>query len=308
MQILILGSAAGGGFPQWNCACSNCRRLRAGTFPGQARTQTQIAVSQDGRLWFLLNASPDLRLQIEATAALHPRDGTRSSPIAGVVLTSADIDQVAGLLSLRELQRFRVYCTPSVGRIVRDHNSMFTMLNRISVQAEWTHIPSQGSFPLTTVESQDSGLCCEAFSLTNRYPAYVGNRAAELAGEQASLGLLISGSSGGRLAYLPAVGKIDDVLLARLDNADLVLFDGTFWSDDELIRVQGSGATAREMGHIPVGSASGTLSQLAGLKRPRRVFVHINNTNPMLDEASPEHAQVRAAGWEIAEDGWQFEL
>jgi len=308
MQILILGSAAGGGFPQWNCACPNCQRLRSGTFPGKCRTQTQVAVSNDGKVWFLLNASPDLRLQIEATPALHPRDGTRSSPIAGVVLTGADIDQVAGLLSLRELQRFRVYCTPSVGRIVRDHNSMFTMLNRISVQAEWTNVPIQGSFPLTTVDSQDSGLCCEAFSLTTRYPTYVGSKAAELAGEQASLGLKISALSGGKLAYLPTVGKVDDALLQHLDDADLVLFDGTFWSDDELIKIQGSGATAREMGHIAVGGTNGTLNQLADLKHPRKVFIHVNNTNPMLDESSPEHAQVRAAGWEIAEDGWQFKL
>jgi len=308
MQVLILGSAAGGGFPQWNCACRNCQRLRAGTFPGKPRTQTQIAISQDNRLWFLLNASPDLRLQIEATPALHPRDGTRSSPVAGVVLTGADIDQVAGLLSLRELQKFRVYCTPSVGHIVRDHNSMFTMLNRVSVQAEWTHISPEGSFPLVTVDSQDSGLCCEAFSLPTRYPAYVGNRVVELAGAQASLGLIFSASGSRRIAYLPSVGKIDDALLHRLRGVDLLLFDGTFWSDDELIDVQGSGATAREMGHIPVGSANGTLNLLADLKRPRKVFIHINNTNPMLDESSPQHAQVRAAGWEIAEDGWQFEL
>ncbi|MBZ5596894.1 MAG: pyrroloquinoline quinone biosynthesis protein PqqB [Acidobacteriia bacterium] len=308
MRIEILGSAAGGGFPQWNCGCPNCSAVRAGTFPGKARTQTQVALSNDNQSWYLLNASPDLRLQIEATPALHPRGSGRGSGIKGVVLSSADLDQVAGLLSLRELQPFRIYCTPSLCRILREHNSVFGMLNRVPNQVVWTEIKPGESFPVASVDGEDSGLCCEPFSLGSRYPTYVADRSADLSPDEASLGLLLSSSSGGRLAYLPAVPKVDDALLRRLDTADLLLFDGTFWSDDELIRVQGQGATAREMGHIPVSSPEGSLRKLAALRRPRKIFLHVNNTNPMLNESSPENAQVRAAGWEIAEDGWGFEL
>ncbi|MGC2108655.1 MAG: pyrroloquinoline quinone biosynthesis protein PqqB [Candidatus Korobacteraceae bacterium] len=309
MRIEVLGSAAGGGFPQWNCNCRNCHSLRAGTLRGKSRTQTQVAVSDDGRSWFLLNASPDLRLQLERTSALQPRHGVRDSPISGVLLTSADIDQVAGLLSLRELQPFRVYCTHSLRRILREDNSAFGMLNRIAQQVCWTDIKSGGSFPLLTAAGEESGLCCEVFSLADRYPMYVSpQRVAALNGEEALLGAMVTASSGGRLAYLPAVPAIDDRLLQLLESADLLLFDGTFWSDDELIRVQGSGATAREMGHVPVSGTDGSLRRLSGLRRPRKVFVHVNNTNPMLDESGPEYREVRAAEWEVAEDGWQLNL
>jgi len=309
MRIKILGSAAGGGFPQWNCNCRNCGSLRAGTFRGKSRTQTQVAVSNDDRTWFLLNTSPDLRLQIEATPALHPRNAGRDSPIGGVLLTSGDIDQIAGLLSLRELQPFRIYCTASIRRILQEDNSVFGMLNRVPGQVLWTEINSDGSFALQTLAGNDSGISCTVFSLGSRYPAYVSReRAASLKPVEALLGAMLTSSSGGRLAYLPAVPAMNDSLLKRLDEYDLLLFDGTFWSDDELIRVQGSGSTAREMGHVPVSGEEGSLRKLAGLRGPRKVFVHVNNTNPMLDESGPEYGEVRAAGWEVAEDGWSFAL
>ena len=309
MRIEILGSAAGGGFPQWNCNCQNCQRLRAGNFHGKSRTQTQVAVSNDGRSWFLLNASPDLRLQIEHTPALQPRATVRDSPIAGVLLTSADIDQIAGLLSLRELQPLRVYCTPSLRRILRDDNSAFGMLNRVPEQVCWVDVTIGGSFPLLTMAGDESGICCEVFSLEKKYPVYVSpERAAALKPEEASLGVMLTASSGGRLAYMPAVPAINEPLLRLLETADLLLFDGTFWSDDELIQLQGSGATAREMGHVPISGADGSLRALAGLRRPRKVFVHVNNTNPMLDESSPECRELGATGWEVAEDGWQLNL
>jgi len=307
MRIRILGSAAGGGFPQWNCNCRNCQAVRAGTFRGKSRSQTQVAVSHDGRAWLLLNASPDLRTQIEATPALHPRKAGRDSPIAGVVLTGADLDQVVGLLSLRELQPLRIYCTPSVRRILQEDNSVFAMLNRVPNQVSWIEIRPGENFPV--LAENDSGLSCTAFSLGSRYPAYASPEgASSLVPEEALLGLLVGSQSGGRLAYLPTVPAVDESLVARLEAADLRLFDGTFWSDDELIQVQGSGSTARKMGHIPVSGAEGSLRKLAGLRHPRRVFVHVNNTNPMLDESGPEYREVRAAGWEIAEDGWSIEL
>jgi pyrroloquinoline quinone biosynthesis protein B len=308
MRIKILGSAAGGGFPQWNCNCRHCGSLRAGTFQGKSRSQTQVALSSDDRTWFLLNTSPDLRLQIEATPALHPRNGGRDSPICGVLLTSGDIDQIAGLLSLRELQPFRIYCTASIRRILQADNSVFAMLNRVPNQVSWTEIGSDQSFPLPAELGGDSAIRCTTFSLRSRYPAYVSReRAAELKPEDALLGAMVA-SSGGTLAYMPAVPAVDDLLVQRLEDTDLILFDGTFWSDNELIGVQGSGSTAREMGHVPVSGAEGSLHKLARLGRPRKVFVHVNNTNPMLDESGPEFAEVRAAGWEIAEDGWSFDL
>jgi pyrroloquinoline quinone biosynthesis protein B len=266
-------------------------------------------LSHDERSWFLLNTSPDLRLQIEATPALHPRNTGRGSPIVGVLLTSGDIDQIAGLLSLRELQTFRIYCTASIQRILREDNSVFAMLNRVPNQVAWTEIGSDESFPLLTVAGNDSGISCAVFSLGSRYPSYVSrDRAACLKPAEALLGAMLTSSSGGRLAYMPAVPAVDDSLLGRLEDADLLLFDGTFWSDDELIRVQGNGSTAREMGHIPVSGAEGSLRKLAALRRPRKVFVHLNNTNPMLDESGPEYREVRSAGWEIAADGWSLDL
>ena len=306
MQVKILGSAAGGAFPQWNCACTNCRAVRSGTFHGKPRTQTQVAVTQDGGSWFLLGASPDLRAQIEATPELHPRDGVRQSPIAGVVLANADLDHVLGLLLLRELQPLRIHATASVRRILREDNSMFGMLQRMPNQTLWTDFESGKEFHLRNAQGEDSGLRCQAWSLSAHYPAYVtADRQSQLAPSEASLGFIFDSPTGSRLAYMPAVPQLDDALLQQLDTCGVLLFDGTFWSDDELIRVQGSGQTARQMGHIPVESI---LVKLAGLRHPRKIFLHINNTNPMLNEASSEHRQVRDAGWETAEDGWQFDL
>jgi pyrroloquinoline quinone biosynthesis protein B len=314
MRVKILGSAAGGAFPQWNCACPNCSALRAGTFHGKARTQAQVAVSPDARSWFLLGASPDLRAQIEATPELHPRrkrasDGIRQSPIAGAVLANADVDHVLGLLLMRELQPLRVYATESIRRILTEDNSMFAMLERVPDQVTWTDFAPEATFPLLTAAGEDSGLRCRALSLGTHFPASVSReRRSHLKLGEASLGLIIESPSGKRLAYMPAVPQIDDALLNEFESADVLLFDGTFWSDDELIRIQGSGQTAAQMGHVPVSSAHGSLARLAQLRRPRRIYVHINNTNPMLNDAGPEHRQVREQGWEIAEDGWQFEL
>jgi pyrroloquinoline quinone biosynthesis protein B len=306
MKVKILGSAAGGAFPQWNCACTNCRAVRAGTFRGKPRTQTQVAITEDERSWFLLGASPDLRAQIEATPELHPREGVRQSPIEGAVLANADLDHVLGLLLLRELQPLRVHATASVRRILRDDNSMFGMLQRVPNQVVWTDFGSAEEFRLLNRPGKDSGLRCQARSLSEHYPAYVSaDRRAQLIPGEASLGFFIQSPSGSRLAYMPAVPQMDDALLQQLDACDVLLFDGTFWSDDELIRVQGSGQTALQMGHVPVES---TLIKLAGLRRPRKIFLHINNTNPMLDETSPQYRQVRSAGWQVAEDGWQFDL
>jgi pyrroloquinoline quinone biosynthesis protein B len=314
MRIQILGSAAGGRFPQWNCGCGNCVGVRKNArknapddarekkFAGKARTQAQIALSADGSTWFLAGASPDLASQIESTPALHPRS-MRDSPVAGVVLGSADLDHVVGLLLLRELQPLRVYAAHSILQILREENSMFGMLNRVEQQVVWTSMNSDAPFPLLSADGKDSGLRCEVHYLSGRYPRYV--RSANLARHEATAALFFESASGKRLAYVPAVGSLSDTLLAKIHSADLLLFDGTFWSDDELPRVQGSGETAHQMGHIPVEES---LRLLKSIKVERKMFVHLNNTNPILNEASPEHQAVRQAGWEVAEDNWQLEL
>ena len=306
MQVKILGSAAGGAFPQWNCTCANCRAVRVGTFHGKPRSQTQVSMTLDGESWFLLGASPDLRAQIEATPELHPGKGLRQSPIAGIALANADLDHVLGLLLLRELQPLRIHSTPSIRRILREDNSMFGMLHRVPDQAMWTDFESGKEFSLRTTQGKDSALRCRPWSLSTHYPAYVtAERQEQLSPSEASLGFFINSNSSGRLAYMPAVPQVDDALLTELDACDVLLFDGTFWSNEELIRVQGSGQTAQQMGHVAVQE---TLVKLAGVRRPRKIFLHVNNTNPMLDGASAEYRQVRGAGWEIAEDGWEFNL
>jgi pyrroloquinoline quinone biosynthesis protein B len=183
------------------------------------------------------------------------------------------------------------------------------MLQRIAKQAIWSDFRPGAAIALSTAGGEDSGLRCRALPLGIHYPAYVApRRQSELASDESSLGLMIESPSGKRLAYMPAVPEIDAALLPEFESADVLLFDGTFWSNDELIRVQGSGQTAQQMGHVPVSSSEGSLSKLAGLRRPRKIYIHINNTNPMLNEAGDEYRQVREAGWEIAEDGWQFDL
>jgi pyrroloquinoline quinone biosynthesis protein B len=304
MHILILGSAAGGGFPQWNCGCGNCVGVRNNKFPGKSRTQAQIAISSDSSSWFLAGASPDLAGQIEKSPQLHPR-ASRDSPITGVVLSSADLDHVLGLLLLRELQPLRVYAASSVLNILREENSMFGMLNRVEPQVVWTPMNSGTPFPLLSADGNDSGLRCDVLYLSGRYPKYVKAQAARLDLAQAGAALFFKSASGARVAYLPAVGHVNNVLLERIEGADLLLFDGTFWSDDELIRVQGGGETAHQMGHIPVEES---LSLLKDIKVGRRMFIHLNNTNPILNETSAEHRAVRQAGWEVAEDNCQLKL
>lgn len=303
MRIRILGSAAGGRFPQWNCGCGNCVAVRQGTFSGKPRTQAQLAVSADGLSWFLAGASPDLAVQIENSAELHPR-ALRDSPIAGVVLASADLDHVVGLLLLRELQPLRVYAAPSILRILREENSMFGMLNRIDPQVVWTAMRADAQFPLLAADGKDSGVRCQVHNLSGRYPKYVRIDVANLDRDEATAALFFE-SAGKRVAYVPAVGALSDALLAKIHRADLLLFDGTFWSDDELQRVLGSGETAYQMGHIPVEQS---LRLLKDVRVGRKMFIHLNNTNPILNEASAEHQAVRQAGWEVAEDNWQVEL
>jgi len=302
MHVKVLGSAAGGGFPQWNCACSNCSRMRRGVFRGSARTQAQVAVSADGATWFLLNASPDLRQQILATPELAPHGPQRGSPIAGVVLTSADVDAVIGLLHLREFQPLRIFATRGVRRIVTERNILFRTLERSDPPVEWYDLPLGKEVALT------SGLRCTAIPVGGSYPEYVDNDLRRtLAPEEAVIGLTVTDGTK-TLLFAPGLPAKAKDWKSQVEASDLALLDGTFWTNDELTKVRGSGRTAREMGHLPLSGRGGLLEELRGATRPRRVAIHINNTNPILDEESAEHRAMLDAGWEIARDGMEFHL
>jgi pyrroloquinoline quinone biosynthesis protein B len=302
MLVKVLGAAAGGAFPQWNCACTQCQRLRLGTFIGQPRTQAQVAISEDGVSWTLLNASPDIRIQIEATPQLWPTGSSLQSPIQSVVLTAAEADTVAGLLSLREFQPLDIYATRSVLRILREDNSLFALLDRVPRQATWKEIQPDFEFSVGPLRFRP-------FSLPGGFPGFVSpNRKKLLDANEAVLGLLVESPSGGKMAYLPGVVKIEDSWRELLDECDVLLFDGTFWTEDELCRVRGGGKRASDMGHLPLSGQCGSLAALLDIKRPRKIFFHINNTNPILDESSEAFATVRDAGWEVARDGMEIAI
>lgn len=309
MLVRVQGSAAGGGFPQWNCSCQNCTRVRNKAFQATARSQTQLAVSADSSVWFLINASPDLRHQIEAFPPLHPgSSSTRDTPIHGVVLTSAEVDAALGLLLLRESQPLNVYATTAVRKLLVEDNSLFAVLRRQPDQVRWHDAIPNRSFSLDSIQGNPSGISCIPFSTDGTFPGHVTpERARQLDERDAVIGLFIE-HGGKQLAFFPGVQSITPHLLECFETCDVLLFDGTFWSNDELIRIQGEGKTAREMGHLPVGDADGTLQQLSSLTGPRKIFIHINNTNPMLDESSAEHEKMLAAGWELAADGMEIEL
>jgi pyrroloquinoline quinone biosynthesis protein B len=267
----------------------------------------QVAVSSDHSNWYLLSASPDLPRQIEAFPQLHPSGRSRETPIAALVLPGGDLDQLLGLILLREAQPLRAYATPAIRKIIMENNIIFAMLRK---QISWDDVFPGREFELVSVSSTNSGIQCLPFTLTGNYPHYVSEeQASSLPADQALLGLRLRHSSGGgTMVYMPGVPSIERSWLEHLENCDLLLIDGTFWTDDELIRIQGGGRTARQMGHLPVSGPGGSLEQLSRLKRPRKIYIHVNNTNPMLDEDSAEYQQVRQAGWEIAQDGAEFEL
>jgi pyrroloquinoline quinone biosynthesis protein B len=300
MHVRVLGAAAGGAFPQWNCSCTNCRRLRQGRFVGPPRSQTQLAISTDDKSWYLVNASPDLRSQIEAFPSLHPRGPEfRHSPIVGLILSSAEVDAALGLLLLRESQPLTVYATGAVRDILMSDNSMFQVLRRQADQVRWVTLSSGIALPLG-----DSRLECLPVSTGGGFPGFVAeHRASNLDATGAVLGFIFSHGTR-RFAFLPGVLHLKPEWLDQIQTCDAVFFDGTFWSDDELIRLQGNGKTARKMGHQPVAD---TLRLLSGISA-RKIFIHINNTNPILDEESAEFQQVRDAGWEVAFDGMDLVL
>jgi pyrroloquinoline quinone biosynthesis protein B len=306
MKALVLGAAAGGGFPQWNSNAAACNRARSGDLAAPARTQASLAISADERHWFLINASPDLRQQIEATPELHPRAGLRSSPIAGVVLTGGDVDAIAGLLTLRERQPLTVFATARVHAVLKS-NTIFDVLAPDVVKREILVLEQPHALRLP--DGSASGLTVRCFAVPGKVPLYL--EALEgtppiLLGED-TVGVEIFDANS-RLFFIPGCATMTDALLQRLRGVELVLFDGTLWRDDEMIRAGLGSKTGRRMGHMSLSGAEGTMAAFGELGVKRKVLVHINNSNPVLLQDSSERAELEAAGWEVAHDGMRLTL
>ena len=309
MRVLVLGSAAGGGFPQWNCNCRVCRAARAGDGRALARTQSSLAVSADGERWVLLNASPDLRQQITDNRPLHPKTEARHSPIAAVVLTNADVDHIAGLLTLRESQPFVLYASGRVHDAL-DANPIFRILNPQFVRRE--ALPLGQPLALQDSDGEEIGLTVEPFAVPGKIALYLedpdaGDNFGTREGD--TIGLCVSQPAAGkRFFYIPGCAALDAPLVERLAGAPLVLFDGTLFENREMVTGGLGHKTGARMGHLNVSGPDGSMAAFEGLGVGRRIYIHINNSNPVLLEDSPERAAVEAAGWEVAYDGQEIVL
>lgn len=290
MRFIILGAAAGGGLPQWNCGCPNCHAARAGTIP--AASQSSVAVSVDGRDWALLNASPDIRSQLAATPALHPR-ALRDSPLAAVLVTNGDVDHIAGLIGLREQSPFTLLATPAIQAELAA-SAVFNVLGpRVT----------RSAIALDTPFALLPGLTATLFAVPGKLPLYR-EGAAPVTDQITDDTVGVELTAGGRRAlYIPGCARITDSLRARIDGADLLFFDGTLWRDDEMIATGTGTKTGARMGHMSIGGPEGSIAQLAKTRIGRRIFIHLNNTNPALDPGSAERAFATASGWTIAADG-----
>jgi pyrroloquinoline quinone biosynthesis protein B len=310
MLIKVLGSAAGGGLPQWNCNGRNSADARKGVAEVAPRTQASAAVTADGKQWVLLNAAPDLRQQINDTSELHPvpDGGPRNSPIKAVVLTNGDVDAIAGLLCLREGQPFTIYATSRVLEVLAS-NSVFDVLDgklvrRVAMNYGKPFAAESPSGPV--------GISIEAFPVPGKVPLYLEDEQAG-AGfgteEGDTSGLKVTETASGRhFFFIPGCAKVDDALRARLKGAPLLLFDGTLYTNDEMIAQGLLNKTGERMGHMNMSGEGGSMAQLAPLNIDRKIFIHINNSNPALRENSPERAAVKAAGWEISYDGMEVRV
>ena len=304
MRIRVLGAAAGGGFPQWNCNCPNCDGLRKGSIRAQARTQSSIAVSGDNEHWVLFNASPDVLQQLRSFPELQPGRALRDTAIAAIVLIDAQIDHTTGLYMLREhRQPWPVWCTPGVREDLSVGNPLFGVLGHYA-GINWHEVPLAGAFSI----ERATGLGFEALSLTSNAPPYSPHRDRPQPGDNIGVSL-INTKNGKRVFYAPGLGEMEPHVWAAMERADCVLVDGTLWTDDEMIRLGASQKTSRAMGHLPQSGAGGMLEWLDRLPATtRKVLIHINNTNPILDEDSPQRATLSAHGIEVAFDGMEIEL
>ena len=302
MHVVLLGTAAGGGFPQWNCWCPTCRAVRSSPQRASRRSQSSAAVSVDGQRWFLLNASPDAREQLDCLPGLVPA-GVRHVPVEGIVATDAELDHTLGIALLREARHLQLYATSAVRHILEQDSRILPVTEafaRVEVTEMWLGEP----VPLRYRNGEASGMTVEPFEVPAGPPRFARQHQP---GHTVGL-ILRDQDSGGSCAYVPGCGGLDQLLLQRLAETDLLLFDGTFWTDDELISLGIGDRRAREMDHLPVSGPAGSLASLAGLSRPRRVYVHINNTNPMLLEGSRERELVERTGVTVGADGMSFSV
>lgn len=303
MQVRVLGSAAGGGFPQWNCNCSNCQRLRAGRIEARPRTQSSIAVGDDNGTWVLINASPDILQQVNGFAGFHPERTLRDTAIGAVLLCDSQIDHTTGLLMLRESATpLQLYCT---ARVREDLTSGFPVMNILEhyCGVDWHPVPTDGTAFHTEAAPT---LQFTAIPLSSKSPPYSPHRQSPAAGD--NIGLLIEDTlSGGRAFYAPGLGRLEPHVAEAMLHADCLLVDGTTWSDDEMARRGVGTKLASEMGHLAQTGEGGMIEQLRRFSA-RKILIHINNTNPILDETSAERTQLRHEGIEVAYDGMQFAL
>lgn len=304
MKAVVLGAGAGGGFPQWNSNADACNRARRGDQAAPPRTQVSLAVSADGRHWFLLNASPDLRQQIEATPELRPHEGLRSSPIAGVVLTGGDVDAIAGLLVLRERQPLTIYATSRVLGVLKS-NSIFEVLAHDVVRRVALALEREQALELP--DGSPSGLSVRCFAVPGKVPLYLEapDEAPPIVLGEETVGLEIADGRS-RLFFIPGCAAMTEALAERLRGAELVCFDGTLWRDDEMIRNGLGNKTGRRMGHMSLSGEEGTIRAFSRLGVRRKVLVHINNSNPVLLADAPERTELEAAGWEVGYDGMRL--
>ncbi|SON55742.1 Pyrroloquinoline quinone biosynthesis protein B [Hartmannibacter diazotrophicus] len=301
LRALVLGASAGGGFPQWNCNCANCAAVRRGEPGFEARTQSSLAVSADGLRWAILNASPDIGQQIQRNPQIQPGDpakvGSRHTPIASVLLTNGDIDHVAGLLTLREKQPFNLLSTSGIAEVISD-NPIFGALDPELVSRTVIALEE----PFTLVE----GVTAMLFPVPGKVPLYLEGDVVDtdLEGEQ-TVGVELRGPAGERVYYIPGCARMTDALAARIRGADGVFFDGTLWQDDEMVRMGVGTKTGKRMGHMSMSGPDGSIAAFAGLGIASKVFLHINNTNPVLNDTSEERRQAESQGWKIAFDGME---
>ena len=296
LRAVVLGAGAGGGLPQWNCGCMNCRDARAGKIPGQ--TQSSLMVSADGETWVVLNASPDIRTQCAKQIQLAP-DGLRGTSIKSVVLTNGDIDHIAGLLCLREKTAFKIFATQEILSILSE-NPVFSALDKDTVLRCEIKVGE-------TFEAAP-GIFLRAFYVPGKVPLFQekGVVDTELISEN-TIGLMVN-SGEKRLCYVPGCASIQTNLLQHLDKTDLLFFDGTLWSDTEMRTTRTGLKTGRRMGHIPISGPNGSLSAFTDFPNMRRAYIHINNTNPILQPSSPQRQTVEQAGWIVTQDGMEFRL
>lgn len=304
MKIVILGSSAGGSFPQWNCNCNNCRGIRLGTIKALARTQSSLAIQLENKKWILINASPDIHHQMMSRKINSFTGNIRENPFDAIILCDSQLDHTAGLLLLREDKSLNIFATENV---INDLNSDFPILKVLShycdLHQNIISFENNGLFKI----DDDSEIQFRAVSIKSNAPPYSKRRNKTQPGDNIGL-LILNLKTGKSLFYAPGLEVITDDLIEMMKNVDCVLVDGTVWENNELIRIGVGKKTAKEMGHMPLSGDEGLLSYLNKMSKPRKILVHINNTNPILDEDSQEHAELVKLGVEVGFDGMEIQL